>query len=293
MTELIVTDAIVGGTVTRLVDGARELVIGPETGFSRASLDIGSASVRAVSQPRPGRDGEDDTTAHHGSAAVTLQLLLKAGPGRTLTSLLDSLRSFCHPAARPFLVVEKDGTQRRIRLRAEQGTAPITNPNHQQVQVGWRAPDGVWESLAEKLGVAEAIADTVAGFGFPLTFPLTFPASSAVGSVTVVNDGNTVAWPVLRLHGPYDGPRVENQSTGERMLFTGLTVAAGDWLEIDCREHTVRLNGLAEQSRLSRLDFAASEFLRLLPGANTLRFFPVSFGTGARLEVRYHSTGLL
>lgn len=296
MSVLVVTDVVLAqGTnavPTRLVDGARELVLSPEHGYSRASLDIGFPTVRAVSQPRPGRDGEDDTSEHHGAAAVTLDLMLVPRPGRTLTSMLDALRSFCHPAARPYLVVERDGTQRRIRLRADQGSSPLTTPSHQKVQVAWRAPDGVMESLAEQVGVASAIGDAVGGFAFPLTFPMTFPASSAAGSVTVINDGNTVVSPVLRLYGPATDPRVENQTTGEQMLFSGLTIAAGDWLEIDCRELTARLNGLPDQSRLSRLDFAASDFLRLLRGTNTLRYFPVSFGDGARLEARYRSAWL-
>ena len=77
---------------------------------------------------------------------------------------------------------------------------------------------------------------------------------------------------------------MENQTTGERLVFTGLTLLAGDWLEIDCRERTIRLNGLPAQSRYSLLDFPASSFLRLLPGVNTVRYYPVSFGDGARLD---------
>ncbi len=277
---------------TRLIDGARELVLDPEHGYMRASLDVGYPAVRANTQARTDADGEVDTTAFHGSSAVTLEATLVPGEGRTLKTLLDDLLSFCHPAARPFLVVERDGTQRRIRLRAEQASAPLTTPTHQRVQVAWRAPDGVMEALAEEIGTAFAVPTGEGGFGFDLAFDLTFPPSSAVGSVTVINSGTTAVRPQLRLFGPCTDPRVENQTTGERLIFTGLSIAAGDWLEIDCREATVRLNGMREQSRYARLDFAASTFLRLVPGANTLRYFPVSFSDGARLEARYRSAWL-
>lgn len=279
-------------TILRLRDGAHELVLSPATGYHRAQLDVGSPAVRAVTQSRPGQDGEDDTTAHFGAAAVSLQVLLEPAPGRTLTAMVDALRRFCHPAARPFLILERDGSQRRIRLRADQTSSPITSPTHQRVQVSWRAPDGVMESAAEQVGTATATTDMRAGRVYPRSYPLRYASSSPLGAVTVVNDGTAPTWPVLRLYGPVTDPRVENQTTGERLLFTGLSVAAGDWLEVDCRERTVLVNGLPGQSRLSRLSFVDSEFLTLQPGSNTLRYFPPVFAAGARLEVRYRSAWL-
>lgn len=275
-----------------LTDGVRTMVLDPSTGWHRTSVDIGFPAVRAVSGARPDADGEDDTTAHHGAAAVTLAARLVDAAGRTHRQMIDELRAFCHPTARPWLVYTEAGEQRQVRLRADAQAAPLLTVTHRDVQVSWRAPDGVSESLAEEIGVAFAVPTDEGGFGFDLAFDLSFPASSAVGSTTVTNRGNTDVRPVLRLYGPATDPRVENQTTGERLLFTGLTIAAGDWLEIDCREATIRLNGLVEQSRYSRLDFAASQFLRLIPGPNTVRYYPVVFADGARIEVRYHSAWL-
>jgi hypothetical protein len=274
-------------TAVRLEDGASVLDL-RAGGYRVARLDIGLPAVRAVTAPRPDQDGEDDTTAHHGAAAVSMDVRLLARE-QPLTVLRDALRAFCHPAARPYLVVEEDGKQRRIRLRADQLAGPITNPLHQQVQLSWRAPDGVMESLAEQIGTSGAVTAGEGGRSYPRSYPLSYAESSPVGAVTVTNDGTVSVRPVLRLYGPAADPRVENQSTGERLIFTGLTLLAGDWLEIDCREKTARLNGLVSQSRLSRLDFANSSYLRLLPGMNTVRYYPVSFGDGARLEVRFRS----
>jgi hypothetical protein len=277
-------------TAVRLEDGTSVLDL-RAGGYRVARLDIGLPAVRAVTGPRPDQDGEDDTTAHHGAAVVAMDVRLLARD-QPLMVLRDALRAFCHPAARPFLVVEEDGQQRRIRLRADQFAGPITNPLHQQVQVAWRAPDGVMESLAERIGTSDAITAGEGGRSYPRTYPVTYAESSSVGAVTVTNDGNVAVPPLLRLYGPSDSPRVENQRTGERQLFPGLTLLAGDWLEIDSRERTVRLNGLATQSRLSLLDFANSSWLRLLPGQNTIRYYPVSFGDGARLEARFRPAWL-
>jgi hypothetical protein len=150
----------------------------------------------------------------------------------------------------------------------------------------------VMESLAEQIGTSDAVSDSGGGRSYPRSYPLSYAQSSAVGAVTVTNDGTVPVRPLLRLYGPATDPRVENQSTGERLIFTGLSLLAGDWLEIDCREKTIRLNGLSNQSRYARLDFAASSFLRLLRGMNTVRYYPVSFGNGARLEVRFRSAWL-
>jgi hypothetical protein len=290
----------VGVTAVRLEDGASVLDL-RAGGYRVARLDIGLPTVRAVTVPRPDQDGEDDTTTHHGAAAVSMDVRLLAGrdsglvgiaPSPSLIDLRDALRAFCHPSARPYLVVEDEGRQRRIRLRADQLAGPITNPRHQQIQVSWRAPDGVMESLAEQIGTSDAVTAGEGGRTYPVTYPVSYTESSPVGAVTVTNNGTVSVRPVLRLYGPATDPRVENQSTGERLIFTGLTLLAGDWLEIDCREKTARLNGLVSQSRLSRLDFANSTYLRLLPGMNTVRYYPVSFGDGARLEVRFRSAWL-
>jgi hypothetical protein len=278
-------------TALRLEDGAEVLELSSDDGYTVGRLDIGFPSVRAVTQSRPDDDGEDDTTAHHGAAAVSMDITLVPGD-QTLTQLRDALRAFCHPAARPYLVVEQDGQERRIRLRADQQTAPLTDPLHQQVQASWRAPDGVMEAVTEQIGTSDAVAAGEGGRSYPRSYPLTYAASSPVGAVTVMNDGSLDIRPLLRLYGPATDPRVENQSTGERLIFAGLTLLAGDWLEIDCRNKTARLNGLVDQSRLSLLDFAVSTYPRLVRGANTVRYYPVSFDDGARLEVRFRPAWL-
>jgi hypothetical protein len=277
-------------TALRIEDGPDVLDLRSD-GYHVGRLEISFPTARAVSQPRPDDDGEIDTTVYHGSSAVSIEVVLTPGVS-TLTALKDALRAFCHPSRRPYLVVEQDGQQRRIRLRADQQTAPITDPFHVQVQAQWRAPDGVVESLAEQIGTSDAVTAGEGGRSYPRSYPLSYAESSPVGAVTVTNDGTVAVRPVLRLYGPATDPRVENQSTGERLIFTGLTLLAGDWLEIDCREKTARLNGLPSQSRLARLDFANSSYLRLLPGMNTVRYYPVSFGDGARLEVRFRSAWL-
>jgi hypothetical protein len=276
-------------TALRLVDGDQALELNPANGYHRGQLEIGLPAVRAVTSGRPGRDGEDDSTSLFGAAAVTLQMTLVPAAGRTLTSMLDALGRYCRPSARPHLEYERDGVQRRVLLRADQRSAPLTDPTHQQVQLSWRAPDGVSEATAEQLGVAEAVPDAEAGRSYDRSYPLDYGEAAPAGLVTVVNDGNVAVAPLLRLYGPCTDPRVESTTTDERLVFTGLVIAAGDWLEIDCRENTVLLNGLADQSRYSRLDFVVSDFLRLLPGANSVRYYPVSFDTGARLEVRFRS----
>lgn len=281
-------------TALRLEDGERVLELrgeGPRGAYRVSRLDIGFPSVRAVTQPRPDADGEDDTTVRYGAAAVSLDLMLLPRGG-TLRALLDGLRAFCHPSARPYLVVEQDGEQRRIRLRVDQQSAPITNPSHQQVQAVWRAPDGVMEDLTEQIWISNAVEAGEGGRAYPRAYPLSYAASSPVGSVTGIYAGTADVWPVLRLYGPSDTPRVEHQATGDRLLFPGLTLLAGDWLEIDCRNHTIRLNGLVDQSRHDRLDFAASTFISLVRGVNTLRYYPVSFGDGARMEARFRPAWL-
>jgi hypothetical protein len=281
-----------------LVDGARTLDITDDL----SKLDLGYPDPRAVEDDRTQADGVEDTTAHHGARAVTAELFLLSSerPG----AKIDALRAFCHPGKRPYLVVDDEDWPgpRRVRLRADAQSAPHESSlvGNRAVAVSWRAPDGVMFSTdARDASVSPGGGEI--GRTYPLVYKRTrvYPAGGGLGTVRMEVGGTAPAQPISRLYGPFGGAGKRtgwaNESTGERLEFDGLQVAAGDYVELDHRERTVRLNGNtdAASNRYRFLDFSVSSWWALEPGQdNTLRFYPDVWNAPAQARIEAEDTWL-
>lgn len=292
-----------------------------DEGIIVSELDIGFPAIRGVVEERPEADGEVDETAYIGARAVVLSGTIAGVPAistRTYRQLsyfgiyvapvpeeivttpaisrqtvMDRLRAFLRPDVRPYLIyrLEADGSERRIRLRADQHSTPIVRPGSAEFSVAFRGPDGIQEAVAASSSTADATADE-GGRQYPLVFNRSYPASPTLGVVTVTNAGNAFAYPVLKLYGPATGPAIENQTLGKALEFPGLVLAAGEHLEIDTRAKTIRLDGSASQSRYEELDFETSTWWALAPGANAVRYYPSGFAAGAEAVIEFRSTWL-
>lgn len=99
--------------------------------------------------------------------------------------------------------------------------------------------------------------------------------ASAAGNVnlTVRNDGNAGAPPLLVLRDNWANPTITNNLTGEVLDLT-LALAAGDVAVIDAAARTITKNGV---NAYSALDFPSSTWFDLLPGDNVLA--PTGRGT--------------
>lgn len=91
------------------------------------------------------------------------------------------------------------------------------------------------------------LASTAAGTGltYPLAYPLDYgvPAGVTPGALTLPNAGTAAYWPVLRIDGPVPSPAVTLVETGDT-IRVGVDVAAGQWLDIDCANRRILLNGV-------------------------------------------------
>lgn len=279
-----------------LVDGVRSLDLTDDLD----KLDLGFPDPRDVTELRTGRDGADDRTSLHGARAVTATLDLVGSQGPA--ARIDALRSFCHPGLRPLLVVDDDEwtSPRQVRLRADAQSAPMESERvgNRTVAVSWRAPDGVLLSTTVEQAAASPSSGE-AGRTYDLTFDRVYPAGGGLGSVLLNLGGTAPAQPVSRLFGPFGGAGVRtgwaNETTGQALEFVGLDVAAGDYVELNHAERTVRLNGSSapDANRYRFLDFAVSDWWSLLPGqVNTVRFYPSTFTAPAQAQIEWASTWL-
>jgi hypothetical protein len=272
----------------KLVDGSRTLDLSPVNGFAVESYDLGFPEVRRVSNPRPQADGELDRTRHHGARAVSLDIAVWREDDRTLQTLVDSLWAFCRPGSRPWLVLDNG---RMVRLAVDQLSAPISNPTLRKVRAQWRAPDGRIYAVNEKVRHVFPGLGSETGRTYDLSFDREYPFSGGAGSLRVTNEGTTVTEPVLRIFGPCEAPQVINETVGARLSFPGLSIAGGEYVEVDVAERTVRSNGLAapEFNRYRDLDFVASSWWGVEPGRNVLRFVADVWEPPAQVAVHFRA----
>lgn len=77
----------------------------------------------------------------------------------------------------------------------------------------------------------------------PLTPPITLPAQPAPGAMTVVNGGNFETRGLITITGPITAPAVYNQTTGESISFSAVTLGASDVLVLDLLQGVAYLDG--------------------------------------------------
>lgn len=110
-------------------------------------------------------------------------------------------------------------------------------------------------------------AGSGAGLMFPLSFPLDFPGEE-VANLKATNAGNFDTPPVFTITGPVTDPIIDNDTTGESIVTSGLTLAAGEQAVIDVGAKTLTLAGT---QRPDLIDAAETTWLGLKAGTNLLR----------------------
>ena len=284
-------------TSVKIVDGSREMVLLPRTdaGVFLQSLDAPMPGVREVAEDRTDDDGTRDSTALFGARACTVELLVTESP----RAVEDELTRFLHPRSRPFLVVADDGWSqaRRLGLRVDQFSAPLgldlARVDGRRIAVGWKVPDGVWESadLTTATLAADITTDST-GLTFPMTFPVAFTPTMATGASLVSNTGSTPSHFIARLYGPCTAPVLRNETTGEEIAFTdSLALTAGEYVEISTRDRSANLLSTGN-SRLGYVDFETTSWWRLEPGDNQVRYAPADADAGSQAVILYRPAWL-
>jgi hypothetical protein len=99
----------------------------------------------------------------------------------------------------------------------------------------------------------------------------TYPVAGPAGATIAKNDGNEVAWPIIRIHGPATNPIIFNVTTGERYELS-IVIPVSNFLEIRAADDLVLMNANLNDSRYSSLNLTTSKWWGLQPGDNHLVF---------------------
>lgn len=104
--------------------------------------------------------------------------------------------------------------------------------------------------FATSLTRSTGLPSTSGGFGLPLKFPFGIPSKVVTGRVAIYSPGNYTGPVFVRIDGPVTGPFITHRSSGRRLVLgEALTLASGEWLDIDMENKTVLANGQASRSK--------------------------------------------
>lgn len=255
-----------------------DFVLDIEHGFAVDSLDLGYPPPRAAVQPNPERHGDEDLTRFFGGRAVVLSGHVVPVAGDEPLSrqqVLDRLGDFLVPWRRPWLVYELEPGSglRRMRLRPDQHSRPITQPGMARVTVGFRAPDGIQEAY-DPIAV---IGGTGPGYSEEYEDPY-----SGIPSSIYDNIGNVPVYPVIRGYGPATGVSFYNDTTGAGLVLDGpLLATEDDFVDVDFGAQTIVLNGVTDLTGEDLLVLPESSWWWLEPGPNEIRYRPSGYGLEA------------
>jgi hypothetical protein len=142
---------------------------------------------------------------------------------------------------------------------------------------------------AQPLQTYAQVATPVGGLLFPVTFPMTFGVATAgSGTFQAINSGNFETRPTARIYGPIDNPRIEHSDLGLK-IDLAISLATGDYLDIDFGARSITLNGTASRRYVLTGD---STWFALVPGLNNLRFAANSVSTTGLLSFSWRSAWL-
>lgn len=254
-------------------------------GYVVSSFTIGWPAERPVVRSRALTDGVIDTTTYVGNRAVTVALRLdNTGCGGHATQdLLDAVTPYLSPRRRPRVVWSVDKTPssplhvRSLEVRGVDAPFTVDAPKALTLVCQWVATESFSRALDETCAVANITGAGELGRPYDLTFDRAYPFSPPFGVTQFTPNGNApMTWTGTVTSEVTDPELLIN---GTLITFTGLTLAAGQTLDIDTGARTMLRNNDPADSvyALSNFQDWAWDDLLLQPGLNEIRLEAASY----------------
>jgi hypothetical protein len=188
-------------------------------------------------------------------------------------------------------------TAGRISSQNQSGeTALYGEALYQRTAIELVAPD---PTFYDPTAHVVTITNTSFGSGMPVPLPVPFSVGPSTMSVSqaIAYDGDWLTYPVLRLIGPLTDPVVRNTTTGEILDFTGATINAGDFWDIDLGYAAKTVTDAAGNSQMAYLvdgsDLGTFHLAATptadAPYSNTLTLVAGGSNSQSSLRVMYYS----
>jgi hypothetical protein len=286
--------------LTRTDGSAKLLLDDPDSGYVCVELDLGYPEVREDRDLRPDAHGTIDVTRLFGARVVTARLVAW-GEGKTQDDIADLFAPFMDVTGRYQLHVTKDsanGAERVLTMRPSAWASPMGVPITRELHLAWVCPDPVMHDGTSHTVIVYP-GSTGGGRVYPLTFNRTYPAGGQT-TARATNNGDTTAYPLLRIYGPATAIALVQTIDGvgqlNRITFVpAYAIAAGHYVVIDTAARTVLLDGDPTQSVYGQLQWDGIGAWPFLPSkvATTFTLAATGISAATQLQVVWQDAYLL
>lgn len=242
----------------------------PFTDINKIS-GVDAADLRTSTHDREGLDGGYIDAAFEIMRTVSVEGVLYAS-NVAFETYTDSLKANFAPSklAQPFYFGTDAGVRavwgKALGFKYDKESMRRTGKAAFQVQVVCEDPRIYTPTLVTVEIFPSAVALT--GRSYPKSYSYGYGGSSgASNALSLILTGNREQPGLIRIYGPATNPQVVNDDTGAIMTFT-ITIASGDYLEINLGTRTIKLNGTT--GRRNSLALTGKWFLFRV-GSNNLR----------------------
>lgn len=223
--------ATVGNTTTQLTDGVVYWRQGDDT--------LGVAPSHRIAERGPQQNGETDLGFRLDPRVFHLFLGVAGNNLSDYYNARDKLSRILKPNRSPIklLFVLDNGASRQIDCYQHGGLtfdSKDRNGFSQDVTAELYAPDPTYYDPASKQ-FTFAVGGGSGGFTVPTPVPTAFGASVLNSTQNLSYSGSFATFPVINLVGPLTNPVIQNLTTGDKLDFTGVSIAQGDFYTIDTR----------------------------------------------------------
>jgi len=169
----------------------------------------------------------------------------------------DSIDAALH--ARDLIVSAAGLSERLLEVTQDATTRTMRVRRGGETRVTWETPQSFTFSIllsvldprmfGTMLTGSTGIPASSGGLAYPITYPITYSAVTTSGRVTLTSPGNVdgpVTMRITALPGGVTGPTVTHAASGKQLVFaSSMSLAAGNWVDIDMERHWVKENGTA------------------------------------------------
>jgi hypothetical protein len=238
----------------------------------------GAPAPRVQSDDRPSADGTNDGPSTQPGKTVTIIGTYRAPDVPRLQQAMARLSGALMRDTRyADLIGAEAWLTRRITVR--RGAETIVVPSRTSLPEATFSfvlygPGGI--RTGDPVTTTTGLPATSGGLSIPFTIPFTISSNVVSGQCSATNVG-TMTGPVkLRIDGPITGPQITHLGSGAQLTFaSSLTLASGEWIEVDMDKHEVLANGQAPRNQwVTQRGWSGFD-----PGVNVWSFTAVA-GTG-------------
>lgn len=242
--------AITGGTVHNINDGNPFKVV--------AFDNLGDSPLHRLTERGPQQHGETDLGLRLDPRTFPLIFLINAtgesdwwDKRKTLSRILAP-----HVGSMSIKFVLDNGDKRQIDCFPVESPRPADASEVyllSRVAARFRAPDPTFYDPEGKAVIFALGGGATSGFTVPMPVPFKVGLSELDQVHTIAYTGTWYGSPIIKAVGPVTNLVITNQTTGEKLDFTGVTINAGDYYEIDTRYHQKTVKDSNGTSKLSDL----------------------------------------